>query len=540
LTASLRWDCKTEHRGRRPISLRRPLFYAQNHAHPAIVGLGNGFIMSDSHALRLQGISKSFGGVQALSNVSFDVATGEVHCLAGENGCGKSTLIKIVTGVYQPDSAARFDLFGRSGAGMTPVQARARGVAVIWQDLALFAHMSVAENIAFDDMVGARPRLVRRQGMRTRAAAVLDRLGVTLDLDAPLHDLPIAQRQVVAIARALMGDARLIFMDEPTASLTGSETARLLTIVRKLSADGVSVVFVSHRLAEVLDIASRVTVLRDGKLVGVFPTAGMTQGKLGELMTGRVLSAQVSARDATGPVVFQAQGLSRRGEFSDLSFTIRGGEVLGLTGLIGAGRTELAHVMMGMRTADAGGMVLNGAAFAPANLRQAVAAGLAYVSEDRLTLGLDQRQSIADNAVSSVIHRLANRAGLVPPAHKSTHVASWLARMGVKFGQPGDMISTLSGGNQQKVVLAKWLATEPKLLILDCPTVGVDVGARDGIFRIIRDLADQGLAILLISDEAAEVLHQSDRILHMADGRIIAEYDPRAVTLPELEARIYA
>jgi simple sugar transport system ATP-binding protein len=493
----------------------------------------------DDYALRLRGITKTFGGVRALDAVDFDVRKGEVHCLAGENGCGKSTLIKIVTGVYRPDGAAAFDLFDRPGAGMTPVEARARGVAVIWQDLALFPHMSVADNIAFDDIVGGRPRLARRAAMRRRAAAALARLGVTLDLDAPLEELPIAQRQVVAIARALLGDARLIFMDEPTASLTGAETERLLQIVRKLSADGVAVVFVSHRLAEVLDIASRVTVLRDGKLVGVWPTEGMTQGRLGELMTGRMLTAEVSARDATGPEVFRCEGLTRAGEFQDVSLSVRQGEVLGLTGLIGAGRTELAHAMLGMTSPDAGQMWLEGKPYRPTSLRDAVARGLAYVSEDRLTLGLDQRQPIADNAVAAVIHRLANAVGLVSPARKAAYAAGWLERMGVKYGQAGDMISTLSGGNQQKVVLAKWLATEPRLLILDCPTVGVDVGARDGIFRIVRDLAAQGLAILLISDEAAEVLHQSDRILHMAEGRIVADYDPRQVSLPELEAHIY-
>ncbi len=266
-----------------------------------------GTIMTLDHALRLRGIGKTFGGVQALDGVDFDVRVGEVHCLAGENGCGKSTLIKIVTGVYSADQVTEFTLFGRPGNGMTPSEARARGVAVIWQDLALFPHLSVAENIAFDDLVGRWPRPVRSRTMRLRAAAVLERLDLSLDLDAELGDLPIAGRQVVAIARALMNDARLIFMDEPTASLTGAETARLLAIVRRLSADGVSVVFVSHRLGEVLDIASRVTVLRDGRLVGVWPTEGMTQARLGELMTGRILSDSVSARDVIGPIVFRAR-----------------------------------------------------------------------------------------------------------------------------------------------------------------------------------------------------------------------------------------
>jgi simple sugar transport system ATP-binding protein len=377
--------------------------------------------------------------------------------------------------------------------------------------------------------------------MTRRAGEVLSRLGVTLDLSAPLNDLPIAQRQVVAIARALMNDARLIFMDEPTASLTQSETDRLLDIVRKLSADGVAIVFVSHRLAEVLEIAERVTVVRDGNLVGVYPTEGMTQARLGELMTGHLIENTVAARDmSAGEVVFEAENLSRHGEFTDVSLRIRSGEVLGLTGLIGAGRTELAHVMMGMRGADGGQMRLNGKAYSPHSIREAIQKGMAYVSEDRLSLGLLQKQSIADNTVISVLKKLTIATGLISDTRKADLVRHWIKELGVKIGAPEDAISTLSGGNQQKVVLAKWLATEPKLLILDSPTVGVDVGARAGIFRIVRALAEEGLAILLISDEVTEVMFHADRILHMANGRIVGEVDPRTTTVPELEDRIYA
>ncbi len=496
---------------------------------------------AEQFALRLHKVSKAFGGVQALNAVDFEVRAGEVHCLAGENGCGKSTLIKVVTGVHQPESAELIELFGTAVDRINPVMARQMGVSVIWQDLALFPHMSVAENIAFDDLVGLRPRSVKYGEMIARSAEVLERLGVTMDLSAPLNDLPIAQRQVVAIARALMNDAKLIFMDEPTASLTQSETDRLLDIVRKLSADGVAIVFVSHRLAEVLDIAERVTVVRDGNLVGVYPTAGMTQARLGELMTGHLIENAVVARDLPdAPVVFEARDLSRHGEFSDVSLQIHAGEVLGLTGLIGAGRTELAHVMMGMRKADAGAMTLNGAPYQPASIRKAIAQGMAYVSEDRLSLGLLQKQSIGDNAVISVLHKLTAATGLISETRKADLIRHWIRELGVKIGTPEDAISTLSGGNQQKVVLAKWLATDPKLLILDSPTVGVDVGARAGIFRIIRALADEGLAILLISDEVTEVMFHSDRILQMADGRIVEEFDPRKITVPQLEERIYA
>lgn len=496
---------------------------------------------AETFALRLHKVSKAFGGVQALNEVDLEVRAGEVHCLAGENGCGKSTLIKVVTGVHQPESAQLIELFGTAVEKITPVQARRLGVSVIWQDLALFPHMSVAENIAFDDLVGLRPKSVKYREMIQRSAGVLERLGVDMDLSAPLVDMPIAQRQVVAIARALMNDAKLIFMDEPTASLTQSETDRLLLIVRKLSASGVAIVFVSHRLAEVLDIAERVTVVRDGNLVGVYPTEGMTQARLGELMTGHLIENKVSARDLPeAPVVFSAQNLTRHGEFEDVSLQIRAGEVLGLTGLIGAGRTELAHVMMGLRRADSGQMVLNGAPYRPRNIRAAIAQGMAYVSEDRLSLGLLQKQSIGDNTVISVLHKLTAATGLISGTRKADLVRHWVQELGVKIGAPDDPISTLSGGNQQKVVLAKWLATEPKLLILDSPTVGVDVGARAGIFRIVRALADEGLAILLISDEVTEVMFNADRILQMADGRITQEFDPRRTTVASLEEQIYA
>jgi simple sugar transport system ATP-binding protein len=491
-------------------------------------------------ALRLRDVSKRFGGVMALDGLDFDVGAGEVHCLAGENGCGKSTLIKIVTGVHPPEPGAVLEIFGTRYETMTPTRSRSLGIAVIWQDLALFPHMSIAENIGFDAMVGSWPRPTRARALRRRAREVLDRLGVRLDLDAPLHTLAIAERQIVAIARALMGEARLIFMDEPTASLTQSETDALLKVVRALSADGVAIVFVSHRLAEVLEIASRVTVVRDGRLVGVYPTRGMTQARLGELMTGQNLSAEVGARDmADAPPVLEVHNLTRRGAFEDVTLTVRAGEVVGLTGLIGAGRTELAHALIGMLPPDAGVIRMEGRTIRPRSIRAAMKAGIAYVSEDRLTLGLIQPQSIADNTVISVLPKI-ERGPLISPARKDALTRLWIEELAVKIDRPEDPISTLSGGNQQRVVLAKWLATEPRLLILDSPTVGVDVGARAGIFRIVRRLAEAGLAILLISDEVTEVLHHADRVLHMAAGRIVSEHDPRETDIAALEAAIYA
>jgi len=495
----------------------------------------------EDHVLRLQNISKKFGGVQALNNISFEVKAGEVHCLAGENGCGKSTLIKIVTGVYQAEPGAQIDIFGISRSAISPTLARSMGIAVIWQDLALFPHMSVAENICFDEMVGTKPRLVAIRSMYKKAAAILDRLQVNLDLDASLNTLPIAKRQIVAIARALIGNARLIFMDEPTASLTQHETDRLIEIVNSLSADGVAVVFVSHRLAEVLEISSRVTVLRDGELVGVFPTAGMTQRKLGELMTGAVVEYAISKRDlANSQSVLEAYNLSRAGEFTDISLSIRAGEVVGLTGLIGAGRTELAKALVGVSSLDKGEVKLNGKSLKLDSIRDGIAEGIAYVSEDRLSLGLIQSQSISDNISITVLDRLLNKLKLISATKKDAFVIDWVNSLAVKIGTIADPVATLSGGNQQRIVLAKWLATEPKLLILDSPTVGVDVGARAGIFKIVRSLADKGLAILLITDEVTEVLFNSDRVLHMADGRIQNEYLPSNITADELERQLYA
>lgn len=492
-------------------------------------------------ALRLDHISKIFGGVHALSDVSFDVRQGEVHCLAGENGCGKSTLIKIVTGVYTPEPGASMEIFGTPVASVTPNSARHLGIAVIWQDLALFPEMTVAENIGFDHMVGNRPRIVNRRAMREAAKAAIAKLDIDIDLDVRLRTLPIAQRQIVAIARALVSDARLIFMDEPTASLSQSETDALLAVVRTLSARGVAVVFVSHRLAEVLEISSRVTVLRDGRLVGVFDTEGMTQSHLTELMTGKTFApvrAEISS--ATGEPVLEVEGLTRAGEYEDISFSLRGGEVLGITGLIGSGRTELCHTLFGMTRADHGVIRLDGKVLSLKSNRDAIDHGISYVSEDRLALGLVQPQSIADNLVVPILKRISGASGLISVHMKDERVKRWIDELAIKVGQPGDPVSSLSGGNQQRVVLAKWLATEPRVLILDLPTVGVDVGARAGIFKIVRDLAAKGLAIVLISDEVPEVYFNADRIVRMSDGRFVEEYDPRKVELRQLEEAVYA
>ena len=490
--------------------------------------------------IRLEHVSKRFGGVRALEDIRFDVRRGEVLCLAGENGCGKSTLIKIVSGVHAPEAGARMFFDGEPLERIDPARARALGIQVIWQDLALFPEMSVAENIAFERNLGARPRLVDRGAMRRDAAAVLGRLGVAIDLEAPVRTLSIAQRQLVAIARALVADARLVFMDEPTASLSRGETDALVAIVRKLSAEGVAVVFVSHRLAEVLDVCERVTVLRDGGYVGTFPTEGMTQTRLTELMTGSTFDQAVrEPRPHAGRPMLEVRGLGRAGEYEDVELSIARGEILALTGRLGAGRTELALTLFGLRAPDAGTMSLDGQPLAPRSNRDAIDAGIAYVSEDRLSLGLVLPQPIGDNVAITVLDRLVDALGLRAPARQRTLVDDWIARLRVKIGDPSDPVATLSGGNQQRIVLAKWLATRPKLLILDSPTVGVDVGARAGIFEIVRELAAEGMAILLITDEIPEAYFNADRVLHMRDGRLVEAFVPAETSMDHIEASVH-
>jgi simple sugar transport system ATP-binding protein len=490
--------------------------------------------------LSLRNVSVTFGGVKALQDVSFEVLPGEVQCIAGENGSGKSTLIKVITGVYQPNPGSQIVVGGKAVEAMSPAHSHAAGFQVIWQDLSLFHEMTVAENIAIEAVLGAVPRMVNHAAIRRTALAALERLGARLDVDARLGSFGVAQRQIVAIARALVREACVIFMDEPTSSLTRHETNLLLDVVRTLSRSGIAVVFVSHRLAEVLEISTRVTVLRDGRLVGVYPTEDMTQARLTELMTGKMLSQAITAGDhAAARPLLGVSRLTRGGEYQDISFTIHRGETLGLTGLLGAGRTELALSLFGMHRPGSGTIALDGVPLDLHSNRDAIRAGIGYLSEDRLSLGLIQQQPIADNLAVTVLDKILE-VGLISRRKKQGLVKRWIDNLAIKIGQPEDSIATLSGGNQQRVAIAKWLATEPKLLILDCPTVGVDVGARAGIFEIVQQLARKGLGILLISDEVPEVYFHSDRILHMAEGSIVAEYNPRQISLAEVERAVYA
>jgi simple sugar transport system ATP-binding protein len=492
--------------------------------------------------IEMRGISKRFGGVRALSEVSFSIRAAEIHCLAGENGCGKSTLIKILSGVYAPDEG-EIVLEGKAHAHLTPAASQRFGVQIIYQDLSLFPNLSVAENIAFGHQVQGPMRLADRAAMRKQAERVTERLKISLPLEALVGTLPIATRQLVAICRALAGErARLIVMDEPTASLTHQEVEALLATIHELKRQSIATVFVSHRLDEVMTIAERVTVLRDGQNLGTYWVRDLDRRRLGELITGHVYENSLKPPfSGKGDPVLEIRGLTCEGQYAEVSLEVRPGEILGLIGRLGSGRTELALSLFGMNPPDSGEIRVAGKPVQLHTNRQAIRQKIAYVSEDRLSLGLVMPQTIADNAVISVLDRLTGALGLINGVRRAQTIDRWIFReLSVKTNTADRPVQQLSGGNQQRVVLAKWLATNPRVLILDSPTVGVDIGAKAGIFQIVDALAANGLAILLISDEVEEVFYQSHRILVMRSGRIVGTYDPERVSEQELREVIYA
>lgn len=491
--------------------------------------------------VRLRNVTMKFGGATALHALDWDVIPGEVHCLMGENGSGKSTTIKVLSGINQPQPGAEIEIDGRRIERLDPSMSKALGIQVIYQDLSLFPNLSVAENIAFDQAMAGWAKPVRRTRQLETAQAVMERLGIALPMQAIVGTLPIATRQLVAICRGIAAEARLLFMDEPTASLTRTEVNSLLEVVRRLKDDGIAVVFVSHKLDEVIEIAERVTVLRDGRKLGTWPAAELNDKRLAAIMTGQDIEHHVRARDlASAPPLLEVRGLGRDGDYEDVSFDVRAGEVVGLVGLLGAGRTELALGLFGMRQPDRGTMRLDGRALALRNNQEAIDAGIAYVSEDRLSIGLNMRQSVQDNLVLAILKRMSGPLGWLPPGRRAAVAADWRDRLRIKIPALGAPVQALSGGNAQRVVLAKWLATEPRLLILDSPTVGVDIGNKQGIYEIVHELAERGVAVLMISDEVPEVFYNCDRVIHMRAGRLVGEFVPGRHDEGQIEEAVYA
>ncbi len=480
--------------------------------------------------VELRAITKIFGSIAAVRDVSFAVQPGEVHALVGENGAGKSTLMKILDGVQLPTSGEVL-VDGRPVTFSSVRDAEHAGVAMIPQELELFTELTVAENL----YVGRpRPRtrigLIDYKAMRDKARELFDRLGVKINPNAPVSGLRAATRQLVAIARALLADARVLIMDEPTASLTDQEAQRLFRVVADLSAGGVAVIYISHRLDEIFEISDTISVLRDGQLLQTEPTTNYDHKKLIQLMVGRPLEQLYArTRHPIGKPVLEVANLTRPGDFTDISFTVHAGEIVGLSGLIGAGRTEVAHAVFGLARHSTGTIRLNGQQVQIPTPKRAQELGIAYVPEERRAEGLILPFSIATNITFASLEKVT-RFGLVNRKAERQLAIRFEKELSIRTSSLDKPVGLLSGGNQQKVVVAKALAREPSVLILDEPTRGVDVGAKAEIYRLIDDLAAAGKAVLLISSELPEVLSMADRIIVLQEGTMAAEFSHTEAT----------
>jgi rhamnose transport system ATP-binding protein len=470
----------------------------------------------------LEDASKSYGAVHALRGGTIALRPGEIRALMGENGAGKSTLVKVLGGVIRRDTGTML-VDGAPVDFHSPHDARHAGIAVIYQEPTLFPDLTVAENVVMGyHPLGALNRIDRR-AMHERVRGLLDRLGVRLDPERPVRGLSIADQQIVEIAKALSFDARVLIMDEPTAALSGPEVERLFTVARTLREQGAAILFISHRLDEVFALCDTVTVMRDGAVVHDARIADMTPDDMVRRMVGRELSTLFPKQDAdVGGLVLKVERLTREGVFFDVSFEVRAGEIVALAGLVGAGRSEVARAIFGIDKPDAGHVEVDGRRLPAGRPLAAMRAGIGFVPEDRRQQGLVMDLSIERNTSLTGLRRLT-RFGLIRSRDEHSLAEEWATRLRLKYHRLDDSVGTLSGGNQQKVVLAKWLATDPKLLIVDEPTRGIDVGTKSEVHRFMSELATRGLAVLMISSELPEVLGMADRVLVMHEGRLTGE-----------------
>jgi ribose transport system ATP-binding protein len=485
--------------------------------------------------LAMSGISKQFPGVRALQDVQFQVLAGEVHGLVGENGAGKSTLIRILGGIHMRDSG-EIQLRGHTVEIRSPIHARALGISIIHQELNLVPSLTVAENIS----LGREPRraggVVNWREMYARATGLLADLGVALDPRRRVSQLTVAEQQLVEIAKALSVDAELVIMDEPTAALTLEETERLFRFIRDLQSRGVGVVYITHRLEEVFKIADRVTVLRDGQYVGTYPVAGLTVDELIRLMVGRRLVEKFPKEPVpTGPTILEVRGLTAHNVFDDISFAVRRGEILGIAGLIGSGKTDVAHAIFGAIPSDAGDIILDGRPTRIRSPAEAIALGLGLVTEDRKRLGLVLQMSVRGNITLPIVKDLGP-GPFIRRGEERALVTEAIRELDMAVSSPEQLVRTLSGGTQQKVVVAKWLQARARVLLMVEPTRGIDVGAKVEMYRLMVELARRGVGIVMISSEMPEILGMSDQIIVMHEGRITARFGREEATQEKIMA----
>lgn len=487
----------------------------------------------------MRNISKRYTGVQALDCVDFELQAGEIHCLVGENGSGKSTLIKIISGVEQPEDGSVIKINDQLISRQSSIESKHLGVEVIYQDLSLFPNMTVAENIALNEVLETGSRLVVRNREAEISRSAMKRVGVELPLDELVGDLSMGDQQLVAICRALTSDIRLLIMDEPTTALTRKEVKGLFTVVKELKSQGIASLFVSHKLGEVFEIAERVTVLRDGKKVGTYKADELDDSKLSFLMTGQELEHKpyVYQRPDDEPLL-EVRNLSRENNFADVSFKLYPGEILGITGLLGSGRTELAMTLFGLNPPDSGEVLLEGKKLKLRSAYESVQAGIAYVPENRLVQGLLMPQSVGRNIIITTIRKLTDKFRMIDRERFQNNIDKWVKQLGIKVPDTNSPVRTLSGGNQQRVVLAKWMASNPKVLILDGPTVGIDVAAKSAIHSFLRELASAGVGVIIISDEVQEVYGNCNRVFLMHRGRFREQYDVTITTPADIQQAI--
>ena len=469
--------------------------------------------------LSVKGIKKSFGGVHALKGVDLTIKKGETHCLAGENGCGKSTIIKVISGFYKPD-AGSIEVNGIVHPHMTPSDAIKAGIQVIYQDFSLFPNLSVLENLAFNQVLANNEKFVNKKRFRTIAEEAIQKINFNVDLDARVEQLPVADKQLIAISRALVHDAKFIIMDEPTTALTSKEVNRLFDIIAELKSKGITILFVSHKLDEVFEISDSITVLRSGENVISCPASEMTEDKFTYYMTGRHFENESSTlpKEISKEIILEAQNLSAKG-FEDVSFKLHKGEILGVTGQLGSGRTELSLSLFGLNRPVSGKIIMEGQEVSLNSVQEAQKLKIALVPEDRLTEGLFIPQSITDNITVTRLNSLSSM-GVLNKGRLMNEASTWVEKLEIATQNPTNAAGTLSGGNQQKVVLAKWLSDNPKILILNGPTVGVDIGAKYDIHKLLKQLSMQGMSIIVVSDDTAEVVSLCDRAIVMQGGKM--------------------